>query len=67
MMHPTIKQFKDTLEIMRKAYPFTDEDTLIENCRDQYTASNTRIDLLTVDKETGVEVHLSKRIEVEND
>lgn len=67
MMHPTITEFNKTLEIMRKAYPFEDNDTRIVNTTDHYTASNTLIELATIDKSTGVEVHLSKRIEVEHE
>lgn len=61
MENPTIEEFKQTLEIMRKAYPFEDNRTVIENTIDYATGKNTVINLMTLD-DNGTEVRLSKNI-----
>ena len=66
MMHPTLKQFMKTIEVMRKTYPFKDEETRIVSTYDPRTGICTLIDLVTDDKETGVEVRLTKEIEVDD-
>ena len=66
MLHPTIKQFNETIEIMRKAYPFKDEDTHIVKTWDYRTEANTDITLFTIHEETGTEVHLSRKVDVED-
>ena len=66
MMHPTIEEFNKTIEIMRKVYPFKDESTRIVKMHDLYTNSNNCITLMTRDEETGVDIELERKIEVEN-
>ena len=66
MLHPTIKQFNETIEIMRKAYPFKDEDTYIVKTWDYITDANTDITLITKHEETGTEVRLSRKVDVED-
>ena len=66
MMAVTVKVLKDTLEEMRKIYPFEDTDTLIEirqNPLKQHIG--TVVEITTVDKKTATEVRLSKDVEKE--
>ena len=61
----TIKQFKETIETMRKAYPFEDDKTRIVSETDSYNMSHTFLEVTTVDESTGVKVNLTKSIESE--
>lgn len=61
----TIAQFKDIVEDMRKVYPFTDDNAKIIDTHDVYTASNTLLEINTYDEETGVNIHLSKGLTID--
>lgn len=61
----TIKQFKETIETMRKAYPFEDDKTKIVSDTDPYDLSHTFLEVTTIDIPTGVKVNLSKGIQTE--
>lgn len=56
---PTIKEFQQTLDMLRKEYPFTDEARI--NVVDiAYATNHTRLTLSETDKETGIEVVMSR-------
>lgn len=63
----TLTQFHGLVEDMRKVYPFTDEQAHIINTHDPYTNEHTQLELYAHDEETGVNVKLSKGIEVGED
>lgn len=57
----TVKQFKDTLEEMKKIYPFDDEKTRISS-HNHFTNNANSLTIITTDEETGVNIELSKNI-----
>lgn len=61
----TITQFKDIVEDMRKVYPFTDNNAKIIDTHDEYTAANTMLEILAYDEDTGVNIHLSKGLTID--
>ena len=65
-MRQTISDLNKTIEIMRKIYPFKDEDTQIWIVRDPW-CNNDKLNLLTTDKDTDTEVLLTRIIETEGD
>lgn len=60
-MHGTVKQFKDTLEDMRKVYPFEDDKTRM-GTEDPIRMSHDMLYLDTVDETTGVRITMSRRV-----
>lgn len=62
-MNGTVKQFKDAIEEMRKIYPFKDEYTHL-SIYNTVSEEHKRLELCTVDKETGITVCMSKVIGV---
>lgn len=56
-MMPTIQDFKDTIEVMREVYPFKDNNTFIAHTKDM-CSHIPKLELVTVDDSTGVEVSL---------
>lgn len=59
----SVKEFKDTLEIMRMAYNFDDETTLIGGIRDEISGCNRKIELATIDKQTDTTIYMSRRVD----
>ena len=59
----SIKEFKDTLEIMRTAYNFDDETTRICGIRDLISGCNRKIELETIDKSTDTTIYMSRRVD----
>lgn len=59
----TLKEFNDTIEIMRTVYDFADEDTKLVTTRDAASLKNDRIVLATIDKETDTCVTLERKCE----
>ena len=53
---PTIKNLKDTLETMRKVYDFKDDETFFYN---NFTGERI-LHIKTTDKDTGVDIEMSK-------
>lgn len=56
---PTLKEFNDTVALLRKSYPFTDNAriNLIENLINPN--GKARLSLVEIDAETGAEVMMS--------
>lgn len=65
-MRQTISDLNKTIEIMRKIYPFKDEDTQIRIARDPW-CNNDKLNLLRIDKDTDTEVLLTRTIETEGE
>ena len=65
-MRHTITELNKTIEIMRKAYPFKDEDTQI-GIESDLCSHVEKLSLLTIDKDTNTEVSLQRTIETEGD
>lgn len=63
-MNGTVKQFKDTLEAMRKVYPFKDDTTRMQT-RDITCLDHNHLSIITQDEETGVWVELSRDVMIE--
>lgn len=61
-MNSTVKQFKDTLEEMRKIYPFNDDKTRMSTHNILSHESNY-LEIQTVDDETGISVCLAKHMD----
>lgn len=61
----TVAQFKETLETMKKVYPFEDDKTKIVSDSNPYDLAHTFLEVTTMDESTGVKVNLSKNIETE--
>lgn len=61
-MNGTVKQFKDTLEEMRKIYPFKDDETRLST-HNIISRENNYLQIQTVDDETGISVCLAKHID----
>ena len=55
----TLKDFNDTIENMRKAYKFKDEETTLLGIRDIISGTNIRISIATYDKKTGTEIQMA--------
>ena len=66
-MNGTVKQFLDALEEMREIYSFDDEKTRIATYDIISPRINDCLQISTVDEKTGIQIVMSKRIEVEND
>lgn len=62
-MHGTVKQFKDTLDVMRKIYPFKDDETRM-GTENPMNMEHDMLYLDTVDEETGVRITMSRRVNV---
>ena len=60
-MNGTIKQFKDTLEVMRKVYPFEDDKTRMQT-RDICDLDHNHLSIRTQDTETGVWIEMSRNL-----
>ena len=58
----TILELKQTIEIMRTAYPFTDKGTKIQIYKDPMSGGDT-IQLATTDVASETSVVLSRRVE----
>lgn len=56
---PTIQDFKDTIEVMRGIYPFSDDKTFITQTNDLCNRKPL-LELNTIDKDTGVEISLKR-------
>lgn len=56
----TIKEFKETVEVMRSVYPFTDDNARIISTIDLPTNAHTHLELYTVDEKTGVKIIMQK-------
>ena len=60
-MNGTVKQFKDTLELMRKVYPFEDDKTRMQT-RDICSLDQNHLSICTQDVETGVWIEMSRNL-----
>ena len=58
-MNGTVKQFKDTLEIMRTVYPFEDSKTRMQT-RDIQSLDHNHLSIVTQDEKTGVWIEMSR-------
>lgn len=59
----TLAEFNKTIEIMRKAYPFADEDTLLVSTKNVVSCEQGHIELFTKDKETDTCITLERGYE----
>lgn len=59
----TISELNNTIEIMRKAYSFKDDETHIALGENPYNHRLNTVELATMDKATGTEVVLRRDIE----
>lgn len=59
----TIKEFIDTLDVMRTIYDFDDDDTRIGDLHDIRTDAQRTVEIITRDPDTGVNIIMSKRVE----
>ena len=56
---PTIQDFKDTIEVMRGIYPFSDDKAFIAQTNDLRNRKSL-LELNTIDEDTGVEISLKR-------
>lgn len=59
----TVKQFKDTLESMKKIYNYDDEKTRLSSCIDLIRGGIGEVEIMTIDNETGVLICMTKKVE----
>lgn len=59
----TIKEFNDTLDVMRTIYDFDDDDTRIGDLHDIRTDTQRTVEIITRDPDTGINIIMSKRVE----
>lgn len=62
-MNMTISEFNETLEIMRKVYPFKNDKTRIYNLQDMRDNCYDCIEICTIDEKTNTRITLSKEVE----
>lgn len=60
----TVKQFKDTLDEMKKVYNYKDEKTRLSVMESSRNLSPSSVCIVTTDEGTGVEVRMFKEVEV---
>ena len=60
-MRGTVKQFKDTLDVMKKIYPFEDDKTRMET-ENVMAMQHDTLYIETVDEPTGVRITMSRRV-----
>lgn len=58
----TVKEFNDALNDMHKIYPFKPENTRLGDLRDVYTDAIRKVEIMTTDEETGVDIIMAKAI-----
>lgn len=63
-MNGTVKQFKDTLEIMRTVYQFEDAKTRMQT-RDITSLDHNHLSIVTQDEKTGVWIEMSRDLVTE--
>lgn len=62
-MNATISEFNETLEIMRKVYPFKNDTTRLHNLYNMRDDCYDIIEISTIDEETNTRIILSKEVE----
>ena len=62
-MHGTVKQFKDTLDVMKTIYPFEDDKTRMST-EDPMRMAHDTLYIETTDETTGVKITMSRRVGV---
>lgn len=60
-MNGTVKQFKDTLELMRSVYPFEDDKTRMQT-RDIQCLDHNHLSVVVQDEKTGVWIEMSRNL-----
>ena len=60
-MRGTVKQFKDMLEEMRAIYDYDDSETILST-HNILTLGHDRLEIETVDKETGITIVMAKGV-----
>ena len=63
-MRATVKQFYDGLNEMRKIYPFKDDETIM-GTENPMSMHQDRLEIHTVDTETGIYITMAKTISSE--
>lgn len=58
-MNGTVKQFKDTLELMRSVYPFEDDKTRMQTSNIRSLCHDS-LSIVTQDDKTGVWIEMSR-------
>lgn len=64
-MNGTVKQFKDTLEVMKSIYPFEDENTRIQT-KNAECLEHNYLSLVTRDEKTGILIEMTRRVDANN-
>ena len=59
----TLKEFNDTVEVMRTIYPFEDDKTRICELYDLRTDRLNRVQIITEDERTNTQIVMSKDVE----
>ena len=62
MRDGTVKEFLDTLNEMKKVYPYKDEETAICTVRYDTFDVHCALQLRTVDEKTGVSILMSRSV-----
>jgi hypothetical protein len=58
----SLSDFNAVIEEMRGIYPFKNNKTYLSNLRDMISNSQRRVEIITTDEKTGVNIVLSKGV-----
>ena len=60
----TITEFNEVLDEMRTVYAFDENETYLSDLSDLLTNSQRRVEIVTQDKETGIQIVMSKAVKL---
>lgn len=60
----SISQFNQVLDEMRTVYAFDENETYLSNLSDLLTSSQRRVEIVTQDKKTGIQIVMSKAVKL---
>ena len=58
----SISKFIETLDEMKKVYPFKNDTTYIGNLRELTSDSQRNVEIITTDESTGIQIVMSKGV-----
>lgn len=59
----SLADFNSVISEMKTIYPFKDDEAYLGNLRDIISDSMRRVEIMTKDKNTGIEIVLSKEVD----
>ena len=59
----SLSQFNQVIDDMRTIYPFDEKETYLSDLRDNISNSLRKVEIITKDKKTGVDILMSKAVD----